>query len=123
MSRMATETRLMWRHIRDAGPLGIPPAGVRALVPHMSAKLVSGRLNNLCRLGYVAYAGDSKRGVWRIGTRLPLGEVATVGAPTLTIELLDDAQAAPARSPTWRFALPTVPNSIWHLADICGGTA
>lgn len=123
MSHMATETRMIWRAIRDAGPQGMTPAAVRALVPHLTRTHVGGRLNNIQKLGYIVYEGTTQRGLWHVGSRVPDGESPEVGAPTCRYALALDDESAPHGRPVYRFALPSVPRSIWHLADMCGGAS
>lgn len=121
MSHMATETRTIWRAIRDAGPAGMTPAAVRALLPHLPGRHVGFRLNALQSLDYLVYVGASQRGSWHVGNRAPVGESFEVGAPTCRSALASHGESSPRRRPLCRQAMPAVPRSIWHLAEMCAG--
>lgn len=110
MTWMATSTRVIWRGIRDAMPAGLRPSAVRALAPELPEKTIRGRLRLMHDAGYLRFEGPNQTGVWKVGSRVPAGEVATPGAPSMA-------------HPPLRVVPPPKPrvNCVWQLGRLAQG--
>lgn len=108
MTRMATQTRVMWRAMRDAGPSGLTKPQLWNVVPGLTPQSVHDRLRSLLAMGYAVREGTYAHATFRIGPCVPDGESAQRGAPSQAVV---DLPPEPVRMPRGSF------NSVWQLAS------
>lgn len=133
MKTMLQSTRNIWRAVRDAGDAGLRTRAVMPIAPELGIGTLTDRLTALRRHGYVRFVGAPRCGVWKVGSRVPLGEAPQFGAPPVevdeaAIQAFMDQAGGPRRVDTPFHPAPAgvprgVPSSVWALAAMCDVTA